>query len=201
METEAERHNDPTFVERWLHDQQQWQQTLLTFLDSAVKNDDFLVHLGNALRGSLLAGKPYPMAAPPGMSAHGAPFDARLDQVLLLIHQVLGQMQDVLTTLHEMRGTREGRSSEPPPPTATAPGRSAPESSADDALDRVLFALHQLEGQAQDLSMTADEVRKGLAAQAATDRPLVRPGKASRAKRAGTRSTRPSKTRKRRVVE
>ena len=57
---EARDDNEPTLVERWLQDQQQWQRTLLAYLDSMVKNDDFLVHLGNAMRGSLLAGKPYP---------------------------------------------------------------------------------------------------------------------------------------------
>ena len=40
----------------------------MAYLDSMVKNDDFLVHLGNAMRGSLLAGKPYPTAAPAAAS-------------------------------------------------------------------------------------------------------------------------------------
>ena len=69
------------------------------------KNDEFLVHLGNAMRGSLLAGKPYP--------------------------------------------------------TAPTPGAASPETAADDRLDQVLFALHQLEGQVQDLRMTVDELRAG----------------------------------------
>ena len=54
------RRTNPRIVERWLEDQQQWQRTVLAYLDSMTKNDDFLVHLGNAMRGSLLAGKPYP---------------------------------------------------------------------------------------------------------------------------------------------
>ena len=45
--------------------QQQWQRTVLAYLDSMTKNDDFLVNLGNAMRGSLLAGKPYPTSPPP----------------------------------------------------------------------------------------------------------------------------------------
>ena len=35
--------NEPTIVERWLEDQQQWQRTVLAYLDSMTKNDDFLV--------------------------------------------------------------------------------------------------------------------------------------------------------------
>ena len=45
---------DPTLVERWLEDQREWQRTAMSYLDSMVKNEDFLVHLGNAMRGSLL---------------------------------------------------------------------------------------------------------------------------------------------------
>ena len=55
---------DPSLVERWIEDQREWQKTAMSYLDSMVKNDEFLVHLGNAMRGSLLAGKPYPAATP-----------------------------------------------------------------------------------------------------------------------------------------
>ena len=102
---------EPTLVERWLQDQQQWQRTLFTYLDSMMKNDEFLMHMGNAMRGSLLAGKPYPAAAPPPASeATAAPESAvtadRLDKVLFALHQLQGQVNDVLMTLDEMRGIR-----------------------------------------------------------------------------------------------
>src|SRR5688500_4028034 len=96
---------EPTLVERWLQDQQQWQRTLFTYLDSMVKNDEFLMHMGNAMRGSLLAGKPYPTAPPPAAaSANEAPTADRLDKVLFALHQLQGQMHDVLMTLEEIRG-------------------------------------------------------------------------------------------------
>jgi len=101
---------DPTLVERWLQDQQQWQRTLFTYLDSMMKNDEFLVHMGNAMRGSLLAGKPYPTAAPPQTPAEDPTTADRLDKVLFALHQLQGQVQDVLMTLDEIRGLPAGAS-------------------------------------------------------------------------------------------
>ena len=111
--------NEPTIVERWLEDQRQWQRTVLSYLDAMTKNDDFLVHLGNAMRGSLLAGKPYPST---------------------------------------------------PSPSAETPAPAAP----DERLDKVLFTLHQLEGQLADVQMTLDEIRDGRPRSAAARKPAVR---------------------------
>jgi hypothetical protein len=124
--------NEPTIVERWLEDQQQWQRTVLAYLDAMTKNDDFLVHLGNAMRGSLLAGKPYPSAPPPAAAA-----------------------------------------------AAPAPDAEAP---ADDRLDKVLFALHQLQGQVADLQMTLDEIRQGRPQSTASATPAPARRKTPRAK-------------------
>lgn len=107
---------EPTLAERWLQDQQHWQRTLLTYLDSMMKNDEFLMHMGNAMRGSFLAGKPYPTAAPPPpapASADQAATADRLDKVLFALHQLQGQMQDVLMTLDEMRGIRKSAAAAP----------------------------------------------------------------------------------------
>jgi hypothetical protein len=97
-EEKEQPNKEPTLVERWLQDQQQWQRTALAYLDSMAKNEDFLVHLGNAMRGSLLAGKPYPTA-----TAEAAPSeerqDDRLDQVLFALHEIQGQLQDLRMTL------------------------------------------------------------------------------------------------------
>jgi len=112
---------DPTLVERWLQDQQQWQRTLFTYLDSMMKNDEFLVHMGNAMRGSLLAGKPYPTAAPPQAPAEDPATADRLDKVLFALHQLQGQMKDALMTLDEIRGL-------PTSAKATAGKRVAPSS-------------------------------------------------------------------------
>jgi len=114
---------EPTLVERWLQDQQQWQRTLFTYLDSMMKNDEFLMHMGNAMRGSLLAGKPYPTAAPPPPTPPSTtqptpPADDtvtadRLDKVLFALRQLQGQVQDVLMTLDEMRGIRRASPAKP----------------------------------------------------------------------------------------
>ena len=127
MVAEGKAENEPTLVEQWLKDQQQWQRTLLAFLDSAAKNDDFLAHLGNAMRGSLLAGKPYPTAAAPGASAPEAPAaDDRFDQVLFALHQLQGRVEDLFMTLEEIRNGREVQSAAKPPagtPQKPAPGK------------------------------------------------------------------------------
>jgi hypothetical protein len=93
-----------TLVERWVEDQREWQKTAMSYLDSMVKNDEFLVHLGNAMRGSLLAGKPYPAAPGPAAPApQEAPADDRLDRVLFALHEMQGQLNDLRLTLDGLR--------------------------------------------------------------------------------------------------
>ena len=99
---------DPTVVERWLAEQQQWQRTVATYIDSLAKNDEFLVHLGNAMRGSLLAGKPYPTQPPPGAASPQTQADDRLDQVLFTLHKIEGQIEDLRLTLDDL-GARKGK--------------------------------------------------------------------------------------------
>jgi hypothetical protein len=101
--TDDNQDKQPSLVERWVEEQQQWQRTVLSYLDSVVKNDDFLVHLGNAMRGSLLAGKPYPSAPPPSASTPQTPDDDRLDQVLFALHKLEGQVQDLRMSVEELR--------------------------------------------------------------------------------------------------
>jgi hypothetical protein len=100
---------EPTLVERWLAEQQQWQRTLLTYLDSLTKNDAFLVHLGNAMRGSLLAGKPYPTAPTPGAAAPQTPADDRLDQMLFALRRLEGEVQDLRMTVEELRAGKQAK--------------------------------------------------------------------------------------------
>jgi hypothetical protein len=102
-ETDAEKNS--SLVERWLQEQQQWQQTAMTYLDSMAKSDDFLVHLGNAMRGSLLAGKPYPSAAP-SANVSDAPEDDRLDRILFALHKLEGRIQDLQLSVDELRAER-----------------------------------------------------------------------------------------------
>jgi hypothetical protein len=93
----------------------------MAYMDSMVKNDDFLVHLGNAMRGSLLAGKPYP-TAPAAPPAQDAPPDDRLDRVLFALHEMQGQLNDLRLTLDELRnGGKEPGVRRAKKPTAKAP--------------------------------------------------------------------------------
>jgi hypothetical protein len=110
---------DPPLIERWLAEQQQWQRTFLTYMDSMVKNEDFLVHLGNAMRGSLLAGKAYPSQSPPSAAAPETPSEDKLDQILFALRQLEGQVQDLRLTLDELkaqkqRGAKQSAPSRPP---------------------------------------------------------------------------------------
>jgi hypothetical protein len=101
--SDEETEHEPTLIERWMKDQQEWQRSVLAYVDAMVQNDDFLVHLGNAMRGSLLAGKPYPMPPAPGVSMPETPADDRLDQVLFALHQIRGQLEDLRMDLDEVR--------------------------------------------------------------------------------------------------
>lgn len=103
-------------VERWLAEQQQWQRTVLTYLDSMAKNDEFLVHLGNAMRGSLLAGKAYPTTPAPGASAPETPADDKLDQILFALRQLDGQVKDLRLSVDELKAMKKpkpGKKTEP----------------------------------------------------------------------------------------
>jgi hypothetical protein len=120
---------DSSLVERWIEDQREWQKTAMSYLDSMVKNDDFLMHLGNAMRGSLLAGKPYPTAgaAAAPAAAQEAPVDDRLDRVLFALHEMQGQLNDLRLTLDELRN---GGKESPAMPRTKAPRKTAPRNTA-----------------------------------------------------------------------
>ena len=108
--------NEAPLIERWLAEQQQWQRTFLTYMDSMVKNDDFVVHLGNALGGSLLAGKAYPTQPPPSAAAPETPADDKLDQILFALRQLEGQVQDLRLTLDELKAEKKRAPKKPPRP-------------------------------------------------------------------------------------
>ena len=102
MAEEQQPPKEPTLIERWLEEQTQWQKTTLAYLDSMAKNEDFLVNLGNAMRGSLLAGKPYPTPPATSDTPTEENQDDRLDQVLFALHQIQGQLEDLRMTVDEL---------------------------------------------------------------------------------------------------
>ena len=125
---------DPSLVERWIEDQREWQKTAMAYLDSMVKNDEFLVHLGNAMRGSLLAGKPYPATPAPAAAASApqeAPADDRLDRVLFALHEMQGQLNDLRLTLDELRnGGKVPMARQAAAPSKAAARKAAPRKAA-----------------------------------------------------------------------
>jgi hypothetical protein len=121
--------NPSPLVERWIEDQREWQKTAMAYLDSMVKNDDFLVHLGNAMRGSLLAGKPYP-TAPASPPAQEPPADDRLDRVLFALHEMQGQLNDLRLTLDELRHGGKGSPSSMPATRPASAKKRAPRAKA-----------------------------------------------------------------------
>jgi hypothetical protein len=98
--------NEPTLVEKWIRDQQDWQKTAMEYFDSMVKNDEFLVHLGNAMRGSLLAGKPYPGTQANEAEAQVTPPDDRIDEILHALHQIQGELADLKMTVGELKARK-----------------------------------------------------------------------------------------------
>ena len=106
---EEHKEDERPFVERWLEEQKEWQKTMLTYMDTMANNEDFLVHLGNAMRGSLLAGKPYPGTAAPAAEAETeAPAEAnpaadeRIDRILFALHELQGQLNDLQLTVDSL---------------------------------------------------------------------------------------------------
>jgi hypothetical protein len=125
---EAKSDREPTLVERWLQEQQEWQRTLLTYVDSMVKSDEFLVNLGNAMRGSLLAGKAYPAAGAAAASQPPSQTDERLDRVLFALNTLQGQLQDLFMSIEDIRKAVGAVGAAPSP--APAPSASASASKA-----------------------------------------------------------------------
>jgi len=131
--SEEQAPTEPTLVEKWIKDQQDWQRTWTEYFDSMVKNDEFLVHLGNAMRGSLLAGKAYPgTGEPPAEEAEqpaSTPADDRLDTILHALHRLQGEVADLRMTVEDLARQRPAST----PPEAPAPGVAAEPPPAPDA--------------------------------------------------------------------
>ncbi|MGD8339394.1 MAG: hypothetical protein PVH89_01355 [Gammaproteobacteria bacterium] len=100
--SEEKAPSEPTLVEKWIKDQQEWQKMATEYFDSMVKNDEFLVHLGNAMRGSLLAGKPYPGTEPSEEEDEAAAADDRIDLLLHALHLLQGDVADLKVAVEDL---------------------------------------------------------------------------------------------------
>jgi hypothetical protein len=88
---------DVPLAQQWEIEQQNWQRLLLAYADSTARDENFLIHLGNAMRGSLLAGKPYPGTVP---EARPRP-DATManDEVVFALRRLDGQVNELIATV------------------------------------------------------------------------------------------------------
>jgi len=122
--TDEKAEAEPTLVDKWIKEQQEWQKTATAYFDSLVKNDDFLVNLGNAMRGSLLAGKPYPGSKPqeqPGATESPIP-DDRIDEILHALHRIQGEIADLRMTVAELAARLPAAGTKPTPPDGSRGG-------------------------------------------------------------------------------
>jgi hypothetical protein len=121
--TDEKAESEPTLVDKWIKEQQEWQKTATAYFDSLVKNDDFLVNLGNAMRGSLLAGKPYPGSQPqePGTTESPIP-DDRIDEILHALHRIQGQIADLRITVAELAARLPASGTKTTPPDGSRGG-------------------------------------------------------------------------------
>ncbi len=95
--TAPNEHPDPTSSQRWAAEQQNWQQLLLSYADASAQDEQFLTHIGNAMRGSLLAGKPYPGTT---NDSNKDQRDATMsnDEVVFALRRLEGQVSDLIRT-------------------------------------------------------------------------------------------------------
>ncbi|MGD8324300.1 MAG: hypothetical protein PVF50_08030 [Gammaproteobacteria bacterium] len=129
------------FVERWLEEQKEWQKTMLTYMDTMANNEEFLVHLGNAMRGSLLAGKPYPGTTVPDSAETDAKHsdsndrqaDERLDRILFTLHELQGQLNDLQLTVDRLLVAQRNAG-------GPAPVKGAADAGNDTAAEAATFA-------------------------------------------------------------
>jgi hypothetical protein len=94
----------------------------MEYFDSMVRNDEFLTHLGNAMRGSLLAGKPYPGTETPEAQDEVAAVHNRIDEILHTLHQFQGELAELKMEVEDLKA----RPAISPVPARSTPIQSVP---------------------------------------------------------------------------
>jgi hypothetical protein len=89
----AEEHEGEALADMWQEEQRKWQQLILTYIDAAATDERFLMHLGNAMRGSLLANKPYPgTTMPAGTTTTAEQPSTDVDELVFTVRRLEGQI-------------------------------------------------------------------------------------------------------------
>ncbi len=102
---------EKSLAERWYEEQQAWQKTMRDYADSMAKDENFLMHLGNAMRGSLLAGTPYPQQPTFSDENAGPPSDEILAEVLFTLKRLEGRLRDIEASIEDLRASSPARDS------------------------------------------------------------------------------------------
>jgi len=131
---------EETLHERWQSEQRNWQRLVMEYVDKASTDEKFLVNLGNAMRGSLLANKPYPGTAEPASEPAER---AELDEVVFGLRRVEGRLLELTLAIDAL--TRSGSTFGA---DSAQPATSRPETSSHgDPTDNAEDAASQLSAQ------------------------------------------------------
>lgn len=99
---------DKSLAERWYDEQVAWQKTMREYADSLAKDENFLMHLGNAMRGSLLAGTPYPQQNAFGAEQPAPAQGEVLAEILFTLKRLDGRMRDLEAAIESLGAGRDG---------------------------------------------------------------------------------------------
>ena len=83
-------------------EQQSWQRLVVEYVDKASTDEGFLTNLGNAMRGSLLANKPYPGTSAGSGAASSDPERSELDEVVFAVRRLEGQLLDLTMAVERL---------------------------------------------------------------------------------------------------
>ena len=71
---------------------------MLSYADASAQDEQFLTHIGNAMRGSLLAGKPYPGSTTDPKKDRAGNATMSNDEVVFALRRLEGQVSDLIRT-------------------------------------------------------------------------------------------------------
>jgi hypothetical protein len=98
-----ENQDGPPLLEQWQEEQRSWQRLILSYLDTAATDETFLTNMGNAMRGSLLANKPYPGTSPGGGASSAAIETSDLDEVAFAVRRLEGQVLELTMVVEALK--------------------------------------------------------------------------------------------------
>ena len=91
-----------SLFDRWQQEQQNWQRLVLSYVDKATTDETFLTNLGNAMRGSLMANKPYPGTSSGSGAAPNDPERSEFDELVFAVRRLEGQLLEVTMAVERL---------------------------------------------------------------------------------------------------